>query len=111
MSHWIYHPDYAAKIVSDEEHPAYLQNGWFNSPAEFPEKDNSINVLAEKVDSNVAQALIDTLNQQLAEREKEIAELKAQLALRGNEKQEVSRETLEGEKVPEKPEKKASNKK
>lgn len=36
MSNWIYHPYQKPQIVSDEEYPVYLQNGWFKNYMEIP---------------------------------------------------------------------------
>lgn len=34
--HYVYHPHHEAVIVSPEEYQNYLDNGWFDSPAKFP---------------------------------------------------------------------------
>jgi hypothetical protein len=45
MSHWIYHPENEAKIVSSEEYEIYLKNGWFDTPAKFNQsKEESPNI-------------------------------------------------------------------
>lgn len=42
MSHWIYHPDHPAKIVSSAEYPVFLREGWFDSPAKFCTKNEDV---------------------------------------------------------------------
>lgn len=41
--HYVYHPHHEPVIVSPEEYQHYLENGWYDSPAKFPDKS-----LAEK---------------------------------------------------------------
>lgn len=36
--HWIYHPDFTAKIVTGDEYETYLNDGWYDTPAKFPKK-------------------------------------------------------------------------
>ena len=38
MSHFVYHPNHAPVIVEAEEYQKYLDNGWYDTPAKFPEK-------------------------------------------------------------------------
>jgi hypothetical protein len=60
--HFVYHPDHEAKIVSDEDYESHLDNGWFDTPAKFPLKE----VVATT-----------DLNEQLAQKEKELEDMKA----------------------------------
>ena len=39
--HYVYHPHHQPVIVSPEEYQHYLENGWFDSPAKFPAKDDN----------------------------------------------------------------------
>lgn len=50
MSHWIYHPERDAKIVSSSEYPIFLREGWYDSPSKFPSK--SINSGNDGLGSN-----------------------------------------------------------
>lgn len=34
--HYVYHPDYEPLIVSSDEYPRYLRDGWYDTPAKFP---------------------------------------------------------------------------
>ena len=36
--HYVYHPDHAAKVVETTEYNHLLENGWYDTPAKFPEK-------------------------------------------------------------------------
>ena len=63
MSNWVYHKELAPKIVSDEEYADYLKAGWADSPA--------------KVNEAADHAELTKLNTQIAEGEKELAELRA----------------------------------
>lgn len=36
--HYVYHPNQAAVIVPAEEYQKYLANGWYDTPAKFPEE-------------------------------------------------------------------------
>lgn len=38
MDHWIYHPNFPAKIVTSAEYPVFLREGWFDTPAKFNDK-------------------------------------------------------------------------
>lgn len=33
--HWVYHPEFEAKIVCGDEYQQHLENGWFDSPVKF----------------------------------------------------------------------------
>lgn len=33
--HWVYHPDFPARIVNHDEYESYLSDGWYDTPAKF----------------------------------------------------------------------------
>lgn len=35
--HYVYHPLKGAKLVTPEQYQRYLDNGWFDTPAKFPQ--------------------------------------------------------------------------
>lgn len=34
--YFVYHPHHKAIIVTEEEYPKYLADGWYKTPADFP---------------------------------------------------------------------------
>lgn len=43
--HFVYHPHHEPVIVSGAEYQHYLENGWYDTPAKFP------NALSQKEDA------------------------------------------------------------
>lgn len=44
-SHYVYHPNHEAVIVSGADYERYLREGWFDSPAKFPQKVAETNAI------------------------------------------------------------------
>jgi hypothetical protein len=47
--YWVYHPNQDAKIVESDEYYKLLGEGWYNTPADFP---NNKNVALEIADNS-----------------------------------------------------------
>lgn len=44
MKHFVYKPGHEPLIVETEEYESYLENGWYDTPAKFPENTQQVEV-------------------------------------------------------------------
>lgn len=79
--HFVYHPHHEPIIVSAEEYPAYLADGWYDSPAKFSAKGLAPKAEPVAKEEPVVEAVVEEKKEelQIVPKKKKSKGLKVQL--------------------------------